>query len=261
MMIDLMLFENSVPGSLAAMRYGISNFLVDWEVLGKAQRQDSYDTEIRPGTVADVEQMSALAGATVWCRINHYGSHTAAEVNAAIKAGASGVLLPMVRSADEVAEFLRLVGLRCRTGILIETEEAYRASHEIAKLPIDSVYFGLNDFAISRGGGSIFKAVADGSVAAIRNVFAGHRFGFGGLTAMDAGDPIPSRLLLAEMSRLDCHFTFLRRSFRKDIQTRDPAAVVRGITAMWTQCRNRRPEEVQRDRQELESLIHNVRTS
>jgi len=260
-MIDLLLFENDASKALEAMAYGINSFLLDWEVLGKAERQQGFDTEIRPGTLADLEGLTALTGSFIWCRLNHYGRHTKDEVEAAIGAGAHGLLLPMVRSAEEVADFLAMTGSRCRTGILVETEAACGESRKIAKLPIDSVYFGLNDFAISRGDGSIFEAVLDGSVASMRKVFEGRRFGFGGLTAMDAGFPVPARLLIAEMARLDCDFTFLRRSFRRDIQSRSPKAVVDGIKATWIECRARSPEVVLSDRRELESFIQNVGVS
>jgi hypothetical protein len=257
-MIDLLLFENDYEPAKVAIRYGVSTFLLDWEVMDKETRQLGFDTEIRPGTLADLERLVSIPGATLWCRLNRYGLHTKEEVDVAVAAGAHGLFLPMVSAVDEVARFLAAVNGRARTGILVETASAFQEADKLAKLPVDCVYFGLNDFAISRGGGSIFDAVLDGSVLAMRTAFVDKYFGFGGMTAMDAGNPVPARLLLAEMARLNCSFTFLRRSFRKDIRTRDPGSVVAGIRSGWTECRARNLAAILRDRQELEARLRDV---
>jgi citrate lyase beta subunit len=92
-----------------------------------------------------------------------FGPHTASEVEAAVGAGAEGVFLPMVTRPAEVARFVGLIAGRAGAGILVETVEALARVGELRSFPLDRVYFGLNDFAISRGGGSIFCAVLDGS--------------------------------------------------------------------------------------------------
>lgn len=257
-MIDLFLFENDAPQAARALEQGIRHFLVDWESVDKAERQKGFDTEIRPGTLADLRALSAVPGASPWCRINRHGPGIAAEVDAAVAAGAAGIFLPMVTAPAEVEAFLRRVDGRCETGILIETLEAYAMARELAELPLNRVYFGLNDFAISRGGGSIFRAVLDGSVERMRETFAARSFGFGGMTAVEAGHPLSARLLLEEMARLDCQYTFLRRSYRRDTRERDPAAVLAGIRAAWRRCRARDAETVRHDRQTLEARLNEI---
>lgn len=240
------------------MRWRIRTFLLDWEVIGKAQRQANFDTEIRPGTAGDLEQLARVQGATVWCRLNAFGSHTAAEIEKALACGARGLFLPMVSSIDEVERFLQLVRSRCQTGILLETVGAVNIAEELAELPFDRVYFGLNDFAISRGKSSIFDPVLDRTVETMRHIFADKNFGFAGITAVDAGYPVPARLLIAEMARLDCDFCFLRRSFRRDLETRDPVKLVESIEAYWRQCRERDCDAVRRDRLQLESCLNAI---
>jgi hypothetical protein len=257
-MIDLFLFENEAPQAKHAMAHGIRHFLLDWEIVDKAERQKGFDTEIRPGTVDDLCALTAVPGGTTWCRINRYGLQTAREIDAAVAAGAEGLFLPMVTSLSEVEDFLRLVGARCATGIMVETVEAYAMARDLASLPLQRVYFGLNDFAISRGGGSIFRAVLDGSVERMREIFREQAFGFGGMTAIEAGDPLPARLLLEEMARLHCNYTFLRRSFRRDTRACCPGEVVAGIQAAWQRCRKRDAETIRRDRQILETRLHEL---
>ena len=254
--IELVAVDHDLPRAGRLIECGVRTFLVDWEWLGKDARQQGFDTEIRPGTAADLAAVAAMPRAAAWCRINRLGPHTPAEVDAAIEAGAEGLFLPMVTRPPEVDRFLGLIAGRAAAGILVETIEALACVQDLSAFPLDRVYFGLNDFAISRGGGSIFRAVLDGSVARAREAFSAVPFGFGGLTAADAGHPVPCRRLIEEMARLQCDFSFLRRSFRRDYATRP--AIIDGITAAWTECTQRDPAAVVRDHERLRAVIRDL---
>lgn len=138
--------------------------MLDWEYLGKTERQHGFDTEIEPVGTAELMAVSGVRGAAAWCRVNQEGPHTADEIEAAVAAGACGLFLPMVRNPAQVERFLRRVDGRCGVGLRVETEAALRCVADLPAFQLDRLYFGLNDFAISRGGGSIFRAVLDGSV-------------------------------------------------------------------------------------------------
>lgn len=256
--IELVVFDHVIDRVSALVACGVHTFLVDWEYLGKDIRQLGLDTEIRPGTPADLAAVSSVAGAEAWCRVNALGPHTAAEVERAIAAGGRGLLLPMVKRPAEVERFLDLVAGRAATGILVETVEALACVDRLASFRLDRVYFGLNDFAISRGSRSIFLAFVDGSVARARDAFAGTCFGVGGLTAADAGSPVPCRRLIEEMARLRCDFTFLRRSFRRDLATRSVHATVAGIRSAWRDCLLRDDEAIARDHRSFCSIIREL---
>jgi hypothetical protein len=138
-----------------------------------------------------------------------------AEIDTAIELGAAEILLPLVRTPDEVERVLRHIGGRLPLGILIETVEAVRHARELGRLPLSRVYVGLNDLAIARGSRNIFEPVADGTLDQVREHIR-VPFGFAGATLPDRGHPIPARLLLSEFARLRCSYTFLRRSFLAD---------------------------------------------
>ncbi|MTW22760.1 hypothetical protein [Allochromatium palmeri] len=205
--LELVLFENDAASARRHMAWGISSFMIDWEVMGKDFRQLGFDTEIRPGTVEDLKGIASLPGARAWCRINRYGSHTASEVGMALDAGAQVILLPMVSELSKVASFVEMIDHRCETGLMIETMEGAALAPQLRGFPIDLVFFGLNDFAISRGGGSIFRALADGAVERVRRAIPEIRFGVGGLTDLRRGYPIPSTRLLSEEP---CQWSFPR---------------------------------------------------
>jgi len=248
--LELVLFSRDPEDARQAFAAGVDAFIVDWEERGKEERQRKADTEIDPGTADDLERLvrTGPAGAPVWCRVNGVGGPVKQEVESAVAAGAHCVLLPMVRETGDVERFLELVGGRTRVGILVETEEAVRRLEPISRLPLDVVYVGLNDLAISRGYVSLFEGLADGTVDRVRSAFPRARFGFGGVTTVDGGAPIPALELLGEIERVGCDFSFLRRSFRRDVAGRDAAAEVARIRSAWRRLRARNAAEREHDR-------------
>ncbi len=250
---ELILFSVDPVFVRSSVAAGVTSVIVDWEHEAKAARQRGADTEINRHTVDDLRTVRAATDARVLCRINN-GPRTAAEVAAAIGGGADEILLPMVRTPEQAQEVLRLAAGRCGVGILLETTAALAAAPELARLPLSRVYVGLNDLAIERGTRSIFEPLVDGSLERLRPLFA-MPFGFGGLTLVDRGAPIPCRLLIAEMARLRCSFSFLRRSFHRDLAGRELDVEVPRLRAALDAAALRRPEAVARDRAELERAV------
>ncbi len=251
----LVLFSTHPPFIRQAVKAGVGGIIVDWEHLGKADRQAFADTQINYDTLDDLRRVRGCTDATVLCRINDFGETIATEVEQAIGAGADEILLPTVRSVEEVERVLDRVGGRCGVGILVETVAAVRLADKLACLPIARVYVGLNDLAIERKAPNIFTAVVDGTLEQIREAFRDVPFGFGGLTLPDRGEPIPCRLIIGEMALLDCSFSFLRRSFYRDIQGRDPGVEIPRILEALEVARLRDPVAVDRDRLTLKEAI------
>jgi hypothetical protein len=249
---ELILFATEPGLVAAALAGGIGSFIADWETRGKERRQRGAGTEVNRDTPADLARLAALGAPRRYCRIDRFGAGTRREVEAAVEAGATCLFLPMVESPQQVETTRRWLDGRAELGILIETETAIRRAAELAAVAPGPVYVGLNDLAISRGSDWLFTAVADRTVERLRAAFPEHRFGFGGVTVADGGAPLPCRLLLAEMARLGCSFSFLRRSFKRDVAGRDMATEVAALGALWRRLAARRPAEVERDRRELE---------
>lgn len=256
--LELVLFETRRDGIARALAAGLGSLIVDWEWRDKEDRQRGADTEINHDGPDDLERLRELGVPRRFCRLNRFGPWTAGEMETAAAAGATHVLLPMVEGPEEVEAVLAMAARPrggCRVGILVETQRGIEAAPRLAALPLDRVYVGLNDLAISRGSPSLFDAVADGTVEALARTFAGHRFGFGGVTVVDGGVPVPCRLLLAEMSRLGCRFSFLRRSFKRDVAGRDAGEEVRRIRELWSELARRTAEQVAADREALVAAL------
>jgi hypothetical protein len=257
---ELVLFSIDPALIRRAVAAGAATVIVDWESDQKQDRQLGADTEINHHTPADLRRVRAATDAHVLCRVNAFSDRTAEEVEAAVAGEADELLLPMVRTSAEVEATLELVAGRCRLGILVETNEAVALAKELAGLPLSRVYVGLNDLAIERGTSTIFAPLVDGTLEELRPLFP-MLFGFGGLTLPDLGAPVPCRLLIAELARLGCSFSFLRRSFHRDIGGRDVGAEVPRLLAALEAAFRRPPLAIARERAELEEAISELTSS
>lgn len=251
---SLLLFATAPDLVSRTVAAGIDGIIVDWEHIGKESRQAVADTQINHDTPEDLRRVRACTTARVICRINRYGPTTPHEIEQAIDAGADEILLPMVQEAEEVTAALKLARNRCDIGILVETVAAVEGAEDLAAPPLSRVYVGLNDLAIDRGTSNIFTPLVDGTLDRLRDAIR-VPFGFGGLTVADRGYPIPCWLLIGEMVRLRCQFSFLRRSFHRDIQDRDVAVEVPRIREAIRSARLRSPQAIASDRAALVQAI------
>ena len=182
--LEILLFTTDTGLASRALEAGIAGFVVDWERRGGDAARAVADVGSGPDTADDLRAMSSIAGAQHYCRLNRPGLHTADEVEVALACGATHLIVPMVECATEVERVLALVRGRAPTGIMVETDIACRAAADIATQPVDFVYVGLLDLAISRREGNVFRALADGTADRLCEAFAGVRFGIGGVTAI-----------------------------------------------------------------------------
>ncbi|HLM04666.1 MAG TPA: aldolase [Blastococcus sp.] len=228
--MDLFLFTVDARWGASVVTAGAAGIVVDWERRGKHRRQLGEGTQINSDTPDDLSRVRAASDGRVLCRINGYGPWSAAEVDEAIARGADELLLPMVRTTEEVDRTLDLVAGRCGLGILIETQDAVDRAAALARRPLSRIYLGLNDLRIDRRSDQLFRPLVDGTADAVRAAVA-QPFGVGGLTLPGGGSPVPSDLLAAELVRLGTDFTFLRRSFTADMAGRDPFVEVPRLLA------------------------------
>lgn len=253
--LDLVLFEKRPAAMAAALAAGIDGLIVDLEHAGKERRQEGADTEINGHSPADLDPARQLGARLRYCRLEGPGIWREAEVEEVLERGATHLLLPMVEHPAQVERLLARVAGRAAVGILVETVAAVAAAGELARLPICGAFVGLNDLAIERRSKNIFAALADGTVEKVAAAFAGRELGFAGVTAIDCGAPVPARLLIAEMARLGATFSFLRRSFRRDLIGRNMAHEVARLRAAWELLLRRDARQVESDRRELAARL------
>ncbi|TML95741.1 MAG: aldolase [Actinobacteria bacterium] len=251
---ELFLFSSDPATIAPTVSAGVAGIVVDWERVGKRHRQAGADTQIGEDTVDDLRRVRASTSGRILCRIDNNAELLEEQIEAAVASGADEILLPMVRGANEVERVLAHARGRVGVGILVETEAVLEQLDDVAGLPLSRAYLGLNDLAIDRGTTNIFDPLVDGTIEEVRGYFS-VPFGVAGLTVVDAGAPIPCRLIVGELSRLDCGFSFLRRSYHADIRNRDPVAEIPRLLAALAAASRRDADDVRKDREALIAAV------
>lgn len=227
--IDLYAFYRPGTDLTAFAAAGITGLVIDWEAKNKNLRQAGFNTEINLHSASDLTAACAQDALPVLCRINGPNLYSQEEVDIAASSGAKEIILPMVRSAEQVEAALDAIGGRCQLAIMIETKDAVENAHLLSHLPISRVYVGLNDLCIDRGSHNLFEPLIDGTLEHLREEFR-IPLGYAGLTHADSGSPIPCHLLIYKMASLGCNFTFLRRSFYHDLKHYSAEQITGSIT-------------------------------
>ncbi len=227
---ELFLFTTNPSLAKECLDAGINGIIIDWENKEKDARQNGYPTQINYDTSEDLMNMRKSITGKIICRINKFNNnYSEEEINTAIELGANELFLPMVEEPVEVEQALEIIQDRCKLGILVETDTAVKNATQFAHLPLSRIYIGLNDLHISRKSKNIFEPLTDDTVKYIRSVFSNIPVGVGGITHPKEGHPIPAELLIKQYVNLKMNFSFLRRSFIKDLNAYDVETLVKDI--------------------------------
>ena len=221
-MLNLMYITNRPEIAKIAENAGVDWIFVDMEFIGKDVRQGGLDTVQNHHTVEDVRRIKqAVTNAKVLVRVNpihdaldNYPS-SKDEIDATIEAGADILMLPFFHTVQEVEQFIKYVGGRAKTCLLLETPSAAILLDDILKVPgIDMIHIGLNDLHLAMGLKFMFQLLTDGVVDQLANKIKakGIPFGFGGIARMNSG-MLPGAAVLKEHYRLGSSMVIVSRSF------------------------------------------------
>lgn len=215
----------------AGDRGGVQRIGIDFEHLGKAERQAGYDTRVSRHEWTDLAAVAAvLHRARAFARLNPMHDGSAAEVEAALSCGARVLMLPFFKTVSEVERFVGLIRSRAEVMVLVETAPAaVRIRDIIAVHGVDEIMIGLNDLRLQLGVANHFEVLVSPILEGICRVLQadGRPFSLGGVArAGDAAMPVPSELVYAQYPRLGATGGLITRSFLKDLGADDlPAAV------------------------------------
>jgi hypothetical protein len=255
--LAFMLFTNDPALAAKAAEAGIDRVVVDIETRGKLERQTGYHLEMNRHRIEDLQALRGLPLERV-LRVNVLHPGSGAEIDAGIACGADWLMLPMVRHPEEVRRFVDMVAGRARVIPLVETLPGLMRLVEISRMDgVDEVYVGLNDLRLEAGWNFGFRFLAEGVLDVVAAGCA-KPFGFGGLTVMDGGSPLPTRDILREMARLGASRVILRRAFKRDVAGRDMGAAVAALRKAYAACRRRPAARVEAHRKAVWARIMEI---
>lgn len=258
-MLDLMLFTDDPALALRAEQAGVGRIVVDLEQRGKDARQVGYHLEKNAHSAEDIRAIRAHAkNIPVMARLNPFDENSPPEIDRALEAGASILMLPMFKNADEAAAFVETVAGRARTNLLLETSEALENLEALKPIPFDELYVGLNDLGIALGRKFCFELATDGTLERIRTAFPEKPFGFGGITVVGGGSPLPSIMIIKELARLRSSLAIVRRAFKKDTAGMDLRVAVDGIQDAFAAAGRRSLIETEAEHRNLADRIGKI---
>nr|WP_295269191.1 aldolase/citrate lyase family protein [uncultured Blautia sp.] len=216
MALKLMYITNRLDVALIAEKNGVDRIWIDLETLGKEERQKGMNTVKSQHSIDDIKRIKPfLSASEMLVRINPWNKNSEQEINAVIDAGADIIMLPMWKSASEVASFLKAVNGRCKTTLLLETKEAVECLDEVLQNGgMDEIHIGLNDLHLSYGLTFMFELLADGTVEKLIKKIKIKEIpcGFGGIARLGEGE-LPAEKIIMEHYRLGSTRAILSRSF------------------------------------------------
>lgn len=216
MALKLMYITNNPDVALIAEKYGVDRIWIDLETLGKEERQKGMNTVKSHHTVEDIKKIKPLLSKSeMLVRVNPWNENSIQEIDNVISAGADIIMLPMWKSVEDVANFIKAVDGRCKTTLLLETKEAAECLDEVLdQCNMDEIHIGLNDLHLSYGMTFMFELLSDGTVEKLTKKIRskGIPYGFGGIARLGQGD-LPAERVIMEHYRLGSKRAILSRSF------------------------------------------------
>ena len=217
MTLKLMLITNDSEVAIAAQDSGVDWIFVDLELKGKSERQKGRNTVISAHNFNDISNIRAvLTSSKLLVRINPMGEWSKSEIDEVINRGADLIMLPFFAIREDVEAFVRYVGGRAKTIILLETLEGISNLDEILKVEgINYLHIGLNDIHIAKKSSFMFEPLSNGLVESILQSVrrTDISYGFGGVANLEADLRPSAKSLLAEHYRLGSSMVILSRSF------------------------------------------------
>lgn len=244
----LTLFTNDIELARRADVAGINRIGLDLELLGgKAVRQQNLNTWISDHKESQLLALRhALKKSKLFVRTNPPHPRLEEEIDRFIKAGAEVLMLPMFKTAEDAANFIKYIDGRAEVSLLIETAAAAVRIDEIIQLKgIDEIHIGLNDLHLDIGLKSHFELLRYQFMDTLSDIVhnADIPFGFGGIGRVkDDRLPIPADLIYSQYIRLRADRALVSRVFVSDYTQLDltqEVAAFRNRMDEW----NERPEQ------------------
>ncbi len=237
---------NSPELAIYCLDNGVDRIFLDLEKIGKVERQGHLNTWITDHSRSDIIRLrECLPKGKLIVRLNPWNSKTISEIEFAVNNGADFLMLPMIKSYDQISSFSSAVSNRIPIIPLIETAESLDLIPKIIKLEgVKELYIGLNDLRLSLGYKFIFEPLIYNLFEKPSKILNEENipWGFGGIARIGEG-LIPAELIIGEHVRLGSKRLILSRTFHgktkdlnefcQNINLRHEIKKIQEVEKMW----------------------------
>jgi hypothetical protein len=215
---------------------GVERILIDLEGLTKRERQQNRGLFHSDHTLEDLGAIrGACPRASITVRVNSIHAGSAKEIGAVTMHRPDRIMLPWIRSADEIDQFLDLVPAGIEPILLLENRWSLEFLPDLVQhYPVREVYIGLNDLSLDLGFRNFAQTLLHKTfqTAARQLRESDLIWGFGGVGDFrDRSLPIAAEDFFLYQVRLGSRSCWLSRSFRQLLDgcpTEDAAAFTIG---------------------------------
>ena len=258
-----MILDNDIENIKIYDKSGIDRIFIDLEINGKKERQGHLDTVISSHNLEDIKKIKPiLKNSKLLVRVNPIHENSRAEISKVINNGADIVMLPMFKTVTEVKTFIKHVGNKARTCLLLETSEALVRIDDILEIDgIDEVHIGLNDLHLSLGLDFMFELMGSNLVEYITKKIKSKNipFGVGGVARMTEG-MLKGNIIIKEHVRLGSSMVILSRTFKRNLEL-DKNIIrkeLKALNLVEKSAKNLTDEELQANKLLLKKLAKDI---
>ena len=224
------IISNSPEFAIYCLGNGVDRIFLDLEKIGKIQRQGHLNTWITDHKKTDIISLkNCLGSEKLIVRLNPWNSKSISEIEFAINNGADFLMLPMIKTYDQISSFSSVVSNQIPIIPLIETAESLDLIPKIIKIKgIKELYIGLNDLSLSFGYKFIFEPLINNLLEKPAKILKTENipWGFGGIAKIGQG-LIPAELIIGEHVRLGSNRLILSRTFHDN--SKDLKSMIKNI--------------------------------
>lgn len=196
----------------------VSQFMIDLETVGKAERQKGWGSFISDHSIGDIDSLAKIIPPSrLLVRSNPPSDQLSFEVKDYVARGAGHVMIPMIQNIDQIEKLKSEVKLEYRIHFLIETKWSMINVEQLLELfPSCIVHVGLNDLHRELKLKSHFHVYLSPYFDGLTEKLLRREvtFGVGGIGKYN-GEKIDSKLILQVMKTFGGSRVIMSRGFRE----------------------------------------------
>lgn len=229
--MNLIYIANDKRACESADKCGIDYLMIDLELVGKARRQNRGDSRISVHTLDDIFLCRGfLKKSRLLVRIDPNGD-LREQAKVIREANVDAVMIPMIRTADQLSRTLDYFEDATRCIPLIETLDALTNINEIVRAAsCDYVHIGLNDLHLEANFNFMFSMFNDRRLLKCLSDLkeANVAYGIGGVAPIDQQDKLSPESVISLLNYTGSRGVILSRAFNR-LHASSPADFAKGV--------------------------------